>query len=108
MRYLIAVLFTGLLIGCANTPNMHEFNYIDQASSAGFSYERQFEGEVFVCVDGGQAQAYVIEGNTQKWLRVTRTDPLYPVLITEQKGRLTDTQFCLPLKEFNELYGKRL
>ncbi len=105
MRYLL-ILVLASMIGCASPTGLYKFNYIDQASSAGFSYQRQFDGKVYVCVGEDQAQAYVVEGYTQKWLKVSRLNSsLYPILIVGGDSVLTDTQFCLPLKEFNKLYG---
>lgn len=87
---------------------MYKFNYIDQAASAGFSYQRQLEGAVYVCVDEDKAQAYVMEKNKQRWLKVyTSNSRMYPILLVDQECILTDTQFCVPLEEFNRLYGKR-
>ena len=57
MKYL-TILLALLLISCANAPDLYKFNYIDQAASAGFSYQRQLEGDVFVCVDEDKAQAW--------------------------------------------------
>lgn len=88
-------------------PDLYRFNCIDNAASAGYSYKRQVGGDVYVCVDGDHAQAYVVENQKQKWLTVHVDHGTHLlVLIVDWYPELDDIQFCVTLEEFNNLYGR--